>query len=121
MPVQIDGNPMPCQFKYEPLIPQKRKITKNTAAGTVTQSFNVGIIGSGDIPFSLISTPEDAAVLNTLYYDTDSFTFSGYYGDVYEGYIQTMKQTYKGGWVTTTGVFKVQCTTTPFSPTRNCS
>lgn len=122
MPVTISGNQMPCQFKYIPLIPEKRKVTKITATGTVTQSFNTPIIGTGDIPFELTSTPDDAIILNTLYYSTAAtMVFSGYYGDVYEGYISKLDQPMEGGWVKSKGIFKVVCTTTQYTPTRNCS
>lgn len=123
MPVTIDGNAMPCQFKYIPLIPKKQKSIRNTAGGTVVQSFVNHVIGSGDIPFQLTSAPGHPAqqALNTLYYDTSAtITFVGHYGDIYEGYIADLNQPIEGGWVKASGIFKVVCITSSYAPSGNC-
>lgn len=117
MPVTIGGQTLPCQFKYVPLIPEKRRFTQVTAAGVVVQKALNEVIGYGDIQFSMISDKNSAQILTNLYYDSsDTLTFVGYYGDVYEGYISKLEQPIEGGWVRSTGVFTVVCTTSDFIP-----
>ena len=106
----IDGVELPCHFKYQPLIPEKRVRTKKTAKGLIIQKSNVPIMQNGTFDFELTRITQEYLDLFCKIYEEDSNTpFTGYWGESYLLEITDLNVTVNAGIHTITGTAVVGC------------
>jgi len=116
----LDGVPLPCHFKYTPLIPKKRVAFLETAAGMVVQRSTVLDSGVGEIPFTLGPATSDEVKILCDAASAGTVVFSGYWGEEYQVEVMLNSPEVNGGFHFMSGTFVVVCTITPYCTPTNC-
>lgn len=112
---EAGGDPVfsfPCGFlNYDPYIPKKRKVTKQTSKGSFTQTaVPLFLYGMDEIDWSMtIVTRGIASQLETLYNSDDNFIFDGLYNERYLVDFIELEMVAIGGYFRISGKFRVIC------------
>lgn len=112
---QVPSGPtytFPCGvLNYDPYVPAKRSITKQTSKGSFTQvSTPLFLHGMQEIDWSIPMTTQQVAFsIRDLYNLNTNFVFKGEYGEEYLVEFKELKLTAKSGYFELTGKFRVIC------------